>query len=99
MSCPEMVSKAEKKEQKARNKALHFKDKSPCIKKGGSCDKKEACAILGQCIIEHPKIAGNALLENTLKGKMDVAAIIKILREHVPGFCDSHYPKPKKAVK
>lgn len=89
------VSKAENKERKTKNRAVYFKDRLPCVKTGDSCDKKEACAILGQCIIEHPRIAGKNHFINALRGKLDVGAIVKILRLHDPLPFDSYYPKKK----
>jgi hypothetical protein len=80
------------KKKKTRPSHWHnLKWLPPCQKELGGCDKKDACAILGQCIIEHPRIAGKEPIINSLKGKLDVVAIIKILRNHDPEPMASYY--------
>jgi hypothetical protein len=89
-------------ERKQKTKLLKKKARTnllaPCVRNLGGCDKKGACAILGQCIIEVPRIAANQVLVNALKGPLEVGEVIKILREHDPEPMRSYYLGQKKKM-
>lgn len=88
--------KQAKKSKRAEARAFHFKERSACVKSGDWCDKKESCAVLGQCIITIPRIANNPALIESLKGKLDPGAVIKRLRDHDPEPMASYYAGQKK---
>lgn len=82
---------AQKKDRKKALRILHFKNMPACVKIGDWCDKKDSCAVLGQCIVTIPRIAANPALMEALKGTLGPGAVIKRLRQHDPEPMASYY--------
>lgn len=80
-----------KKERKRVAKADHFKDTPPCIKTGISCDKKEACDVLSQCVVTLKVVSDNPILLNALRGPLSAKQICTILRDNNISPMKSYY--------
>jgi hypothetical protein len=82
----------EKKQKKRSNKLTYLKDKPSCVRTGDWCDKKLACDVLGQCIMEVPRIKANDDLMQFLKGPHTPGGIVALLKHFDPEPMASYYP-------
>src|ERR1700733_6649074 len=70
-----------RKEKRQASKEFHFKE--PCAKTDTHpCDKKDACDVLGQCIITLQMVQDNPPILQSLRGPHTARQIVEIFRQH-----------------
>lgn len=62
-----------------------------CVKDGDWCDKKQACDVLGQCVITLSRIQANPAILEELRGPRSCKQIINVLAKHDPEPMKSYY--------
>lgn len=66
-----------------------------CVKCGDWCDKKDACRVLGQCIVTLPRVLALPELLEKLRGPRTAKEIVNLLREYDPEPMRSYYLNSK----
>lgn len=93
----ELKAKTEKRtgaitiKQLKKRYALDVKP-APCIKSGEWCDKKDACDVLGQCIVTISRFRDRPEIIEELRGPKTSKEIIRVLAKHDPEPMKSYYP-------
>lgn len=68
----------------ATEKAVKKIKINPCQINKKFCPNQKACEILGQCMLDHPRVKKNKEFRNLLKDGGSLKRIIKIFERYIP---------------